>query len=56
MQETAVMVYNMTGQLVETVEVGQDHCTLSVSAYPAGIYTIQTVTANGVYNRNIVVK
>ena len=51
-----VMVYNMTGQLVETVEAGQDQCTLSVSAYPAGIYTIQMVTANGVYNRNIVVK
>ena len=51
-----VMVYNMAGQLVETIEMGQDHCAISVAAYPAGIYTVQMVTAKGVFNRNFVVR
>ena len=52
-----VNVYNAMGQLVETVKVSLlDQFVLSVEAYPSGLYTIQMVTQNGVYNRNVVVK
>ena len=52
-----VTIYNVMGQLVKTVEMNQENtCVLSVEDYPAGIYTIQMVTANGVHNRNVVVK
>ena len=52
-----VTIYNVMGQLVETVEMNHENaCVLSVEDYPAGIYTIQMVTANGVHNRNVIVK
>ena len=52
-----VNVYNVMGQLVETIEMNHENaCVLSVEDYPAGIYTIQMVTANGVHNRNVIVK
>ena len=52
-----VNVYNVMGQLIETIEIDRENaCVLSVDGYPAGIYTIQMVTANGVHNRNVVVK
>ena len=52
-----VNVYNAMVQLVETVKVNLlDQFTLSVESYPSGLYTIQMVTKNGVYNRNVVVK
>ncbi len=52
-----VNVYNAMGQLVETLKVSLiDQFVLSVEAYPSGLYTIQMVTQNGVYNRNVVVK
>ena len=52
-----VNIYNVMGQLVESVGMNHENaCVLSVEGYPAGIYTIQMVTANGVHNRNVVVK
>lgn len=52
-----VNVYNAMGQLVETVKVeSQDQHTISVEAYPSGLYTLQIVTGQGVFNKNVVVK
>jgi len=52
-----VHIYNMMGQLVESVKVkSQDQYTISVEAYPSGLYTLQIVTKQGVFNKNVVVK
>ena len=52
-----INVYNAIGQLVETVKVeSQNQYSLSVETYPSGLYTLQIVTENGVYSRNVVVK
>lgn len=52
-----VAIYNEMGQLVKAAEVGgQDQITLQVADYPAGLYTIQVVTANGVMTKNVVVR
>jgi len=52
-----VNVYNAMGQMIETVQMAhQNQHVLSLEAYTPGLYTLQIVTANGVYNRNVVVK
>ena len=51
-----IVVYNAMGQLMETKEMTGDQCVLSVEGYPAGVYTIQMVTADGMHNKNVVVK
>ena len=51
-----VAVYNAMGQLVETKDAEGDQFVIQVGDYAPGLYTLQIVTVNGVYNRNIVVK
>jgi hypothetical protein len=53
----SINFYNAIGQLVKTVKAeGQNQHTISVEAYPSGIYTLQIVTDEGVFNKNVVVK
>ena len=51
-----IAVYNAMGQLVETKEMTDDQCVLSVGNYRVGLYTLQIVTSNGVVTRSIVVR
>ena len=52
-----INVYNSIGQLVESVKAeGQGQHTISVESYPSGVYTLQIVTDERVFNRNVVVK
>lgn len=51
-----IAVYNAMGQLVETKIADGNQFVLQVGDYATGLYTIRIVTANGVYNRNVVVK
>ena len=52
-----INVYNAMGQLFETVKVErQNQQTISVEAYPPGLYTLQIVTRQGVFSKNVVVK
>jgi len=51
-----VIIYNMMGQQMATLVTDQDENVIELGSYPKGIYTIQVVTANGVINRNVVVK
>ena len=51
-----VVIYNVFGQQVASVETKESECTLNMDAYPKGLYTLQLVTRDGVLTRNIVVK
>lgn len=52
-----VNIYNILGQLVETMEMDcKNACVFSVENYPAGIYKIQLVTANGTYSKSMVIE
>ena len=51
-----VVIYNVMGQQVASVETKESECTLNMDAYPKGLYTLQLVTRDGVLTRNIVVK
>ena len=51
-----VIVYNVMGQQVATIEVKQDESTIEMGKYPKGLYTLQLVTENGIVNQNVVVK
>ena len=52
-----INVYNAMGQLVETIKVDRlNQCLLSVDTYPSGLYTLQIVTKQGVFNKNVLVK
>ena len=52
-----INVYNAMGQLVETMKVdGHNQYLLSVDTYPSGLYILQIVTKQGVFNKNVVVK
>lgn len=51
-----VMVYNVMGQQVASIEVKQEESTIEMGYYPKGLYTLQLVTEFGIVNQNIVVK
>ncbi len=51
-----IAVYNAMGQLIDTKEMTEDQCVLSVGNYKSGVYMLQIVTANGVVTKNVVVK
>lgn len=52
-----IFVYNVMGQMVEAMELErQNQYSIPVEGYAPGLYTLQIITANGVYNRNVVVK
>ena len=51
-----VVIYNIMGQQVATIETKQDECTIAMGAYPKGLYTLQIVTGNGLVNKNVIVK
>ena len=52
-----IVVFNVMGQLVKTVEVGgQDQYTLQVADLPKGLYSLQLITEQGIVNRNIIIK
>ena len=51
-----VVIYNVMGQQVASVETKESECTLNMDAYPKGLYTLQLVTRDGVLTRNVVVK
>ena len=51
-----IAVYNAMGQLVETKRTDGNQFVLKVEDYAPGLYMLQIVTSNGVYNRNVVVK
>ena len=52
-----INVFNTIGQLVESVKAeGLGQHTISVESYPSGVYTLQIVTDERMFNRNVVVK
>ena len=52
-----IFVYNVMGQMVEALELErQNQYSIPVEGYAPGLYILQIITANGVYNRNVVVK
>jgi len=51
-----IAVYNAMGQLIDTKEMTEDQCVLSVGNYKAGFYMLQIVTTDGVVTKNVVVK
>lgn len=52
-----IFVYNVMGQMVEAMELErQNQYSIPVEGYAPGLYTLQIITANGVYNRNVVIK
>ncbi len=51
-----VMVYNVMGQQVASIEVKQEESTIEMGNYPQGLYTLQLVTEYGIVNQNVVVK
>ena len=51
-----VIVYNMMGQQVARMDTAQNESVIDMGAYSKGVYTIQLVTANGVFNRNVIVR
>ena len=51
-----VIVYNVMGQQVASIEVKQEESTIEMGKYPKGLYTLQLVTENGIVNQNVVVK
>ena len=51
-----VVVYNVMGQQVASVETKESECTLAMDAYPQGFYTLKLVTRNGLVTKNVVVK
>ena len=51
-----VIIYNMMGQQMASLETDRDESVIELESYPKGLYTVQVVTANGVINRNVVVK
>ncbi len=53
-----VIIYNQMGQLVGILETeGANHpITVSMKAYPAGVYTLQLTTENGIYHRKILLE
>jgi hypothetical protein len=52
-----IFVYNVMGQMVEAMELErQNQYSIPVEGYAPGLYTLQIITVNGVYNCNVVVK
>ena len=52
-----IFVYNVMGQMVEALELErQNQYSIPVEGYAPGLYTLQIITANGVYNCNVVIK
>ena len=51
-----VVIFNVMGQQIATIETKQDECTIAMGAYPKGLYTVQIVTDNGLVNKNVIVK
>ena len=51
-----VAVYNSIGQQVATVEAYENQCTIDMSNYPAGLYSLQMVSSKGVDSKNVIVK
>ncbi|MBR4390912.1 MAG: M28 family peptidase [Bacteroidales bacterium] len=51
-----VVIYNAMGQQVASVETKESECTLSMEAYPKGLYTIRLITRDGVVARSVVLK
>ena len=49
-----VVVYNVMGQQVVSVEAKESECTLNMDAYPKGLYTLRLVTRNGVSTKTVV--
>ena len=51
-----VVIYNVMGQQVASVETKESECTLNMDAYPQGLYMLKLVTRNGLVTSNVVVK
>ena len=51
-----IAVYNAMGQLVETKVTDGNQFVLQVEGYAPGLYTLQVVTEQGVFNKTVVVK
>ena len=51
-----VAVYNSIGQQVVTVEAYENQCTIDMSNYPAGLYSLQMVSSKGINSKNVIVK
>ena len=51
-----VVIYNVMGQQVASVETNESECTLNMDAYPQGLYMLKLVTRNGLVTSNVVVK
>ena len=51
-----IVVYNAMGQLVETKVTDGNQFVLQVEGYASGLYTLQVVTEQGVFNKTVVVK
>ncbi len=51
-----VVIYNVMGQQIASIETRQDKCTITMGNYPKGLYTLQLVTENGVVNQSVIVK
>jgi hypothetical protein len=54
---SVIRLLNTRGQVIHTAPLsGITHMTLDISRYPAGIYIVQTVSANGMETRRLVVE
>ena len=51
-----IVVYNVMGQQITTIETSQDACSIEMGSYPKGIYTLKLVTEKGAFNKNVIVK
>ena len=51
-----VAVYNSLGQQITTKEAYENQCTIDMSNYPAGLYSLQMVSSKGINSKNVIVK
>ena len=49
-----VRIYDITGKLLKTVQVGGNSADISISDFAAGIYMVQVRTGNGTVTRKVV--
>ena len=51
-----ILIFNVMGQQMATIETKQNDCTIAMGSYPKGLYTLKLVTEKGAFNKNIIVK
>ena len=51
-----IVIYNVMGQQVASIETQRNEIDIDMDAYPKGLYTLQLVTIDGVATKNVVVR